>query len=118
MTCDLCFVPADPQQIDFRNDYQQQWEQLANKKVRILQEVNAEKKSFWASLLEVMKTANKDFYFSSHYSGLSFCSLVGISTLRYLHLTWFGVYEKYCTLNIQFVFFLNDILVTCCKLMS
>ena len=45
--------------LDFRKDYQQQREEVENKKVKILQEMNEDKKTFWTSLLEVMKTANK-----------------------------------------------------------
>ena len=45
--------------LDFRKDYQQQREEAENKKVKILQEMNEDKKTFWTSLLEVMKTANK-----------------------------------------------------------
>lgn len=45
--------------LDFLRDYQQQREEVENKKVRILQEMNKEKKAFWANLLEVMKTGNK-----------------------------------------------------------
>ena len=45
--------------LDFLKDYQQQREEAENKKVRILQEMNEDKKTFWASLLEVMKTAKK-----------------------------------------------------------
>lgn len=45
--------------MDFLNDYQQQRQEVENKTVRNLQEMNEEMKTFWASLLEVMKTANK-----------------------------------------------------------
>ena len=45
--------------LDFRKDYQQQREEVENKKVKILQEMNEDKKTFWTSLLEVRKTANK-----------------------------------------------------------
>ena len=45
--------------LDFLKDYQQQRAEAENKKVRILQEMNEDKKTFWASLLEIMKTANK-----------------------------------------------------------
>ena len=45
--------------LDFLKDYQQQREEAENKKVRILQEMNEDNKTFWASLLEVMKTAKK-----------------------------------------------------------
>ena len=45
--------------LDFLKDHQQHREEAENKKVRILQEINEDKKTFWASLLEVMKTAKK-----------------------------------------------------------
>ena len=45
--------------LEFLRDYQSKREEVENKKIKILQEMNEDKKAFWSNLLEVMKTAKK-----------------------------------------------------------
>ena len=43
--------------LEFLREYQ--GKKVENKKLKILQEMNEEKKAFWSNLLEVMKTSKK-----------------------------------------------------------
>lgn len=45
--------------LEFLREYQGKKEEVENKKLKLLQEINEEKKAFWSNLLEVMKTSNK-----------------------------------------------------------
>lgn len=45
--------------LEFLREYQGKKEEVENKKLKILQEMNEEKKAFWSNLLEVMKTSKK-----------------------------------------------------------
>ena len=43
--------------LEFLREYQGKKEEVENKKLKILQEMNEENKAFWSNLLEVMKTS-------------------------------------------------------------
>ena len=45
--------------LEFLREYQGKKEEVENKKLQILQEMNEDKKAFWSNLLEVMKTSKK-----------------------------------------------------------
>ena len=45
--------------LEFLREYQGKKEEVENKKPKILQKMNEEKKNFWSNLLEVMKTSKK-----------------------------------------------------------
>ena len=45
--------------LEFLREYQGKKEEVENKKLKILQEMNEEKKAFWSNLLEVMKTTKE-----------------------------------------------------------
>ena len=45
--------------LEFLREYQGKKEEVENKKLKLLQEMNEEKKAFWSNLLEVMKTSKK-----------------------------------------------------------
>ena len=45
--------------LEFLREYQAKKEEVENKKLKILQEMNEEKKTFWSNFLEVMKTSKK-----------------------------------------------------------
>ena len=45
--------------LELLREYQGKKEEVDNKKLKILQEMNEEKKAFWSNLLEVMKTTKE-----------------------------------------------------------
>ena len=51
--------PLPPKCLNFSGNIKVKKEEVENKKLKILQEMNEEKKAFWSNLLEVMKTSKK-----------------------------------------------------------
>jgi len=45
--------------LEFLREYQGKKDEVENKKLKILQQMNEEKKAFWSNLLEVMKTTKE-----------------------------------------------------------